>query len=66
MHVILANPNGGRPAEGDRAVNVDSFVRTFTVTLHSQGHVGPGDLKNLIQERYKVLSVSDGQTIVVA
>jgi hypothetical protein len=49
----------GKPIVNGKTVSVDSTVTTFTVTIQHMNSVGENDLKDLLQRKYKVLSVEE-------
>ncbi len=43
----------------DQTVTIDSTFQTFIIKTHSLQGIGPNDLKNLIQTKYKVLEITE-------
>lgn len=56
----------GRPVDGNQCVTIDSNLQTFTVQIHSLSPVDREVLKNLIQQKFKVITLEKtNQTLVV-
>lgn len=56
----------GRPVDAGQCVMPDSTLQTFTLQIHSSSAVDRDVLKNLIQQKFKVLTLEKtAQTILV-
>lgn len=56
---------GGRKVPRGNCVQIDHCIHTFTVTIESMSGITPDELKDLIQQKFKVRCIRHDKVIKV-